>query len=135
MPAFAQFAAEATLPEIIGVIGFGLSVLNYSLLTLRRVTNDQVRYHVLNICAAACVLTGLMVHFNLAAAMVQTFWIAISSVGIVLRLYERARAGRSLTLGALRPQRVAANWIQLFICPGEAAFATHNARAPADEYY
>lgn len=103
MPAFSQIASTANLPEIIGVVGFALYVLNYSLLTLRRVTNCHVRYYVLNIGAASCVLIGLTQHFNLAAALVQTFWIAISLFGIALRLYERARAGQSLPLDALRP--------------------------------
>lgn len=75
-------------PEVfdaIGVAGFGLYVLNYVLLTVQRTRSDQVSYFVLNWLAATMVLIGLTTAFNLAAALIQIFWIAISTVGIVLR--------------------------------------------------
>ena len=92
MPTMTQFLSHATLPELIGVVGFCLYVTNYTMLTLRRITNSDVQYYIMNVAAAGCVLIGLSAHFNLAAAMVKAFWIAISVIGIALRLIERSRA-------------------------------------------
>ena len=72
--------------EMIGVAGFALYVINYSLLTLRFLDGHSLSYFVLNLLAAAFVLVGLTVSFNLASAMIQLFWVAMSSLGIVLRL-------------------------------------------------
>lgn len=92
MPILATFAAQATLPEIIGVVGFALYVMNYTLLTLCRLSNRDLRYYVLNLSAASCVLIGLSTHFNLAAALIQVFFVTMSLIGIALRLHERGRA-------------------------------------------
>lgn len=72
--------------EIIGVLGFGLYVLNYTLLTLGYINGQKVSYFILNLLAASFVLIGLTVSFNLAAALVQIFWVAMSLLGIALRL-------------------------------------------------
>ncbi len=79
-------------PEVfdaIGVAGFALYVLNYGLLTVQRLKSEQVAYFVLNWLAASLVLIGLMASFNLASALIQVFWIAISTVGIYIRLRRR----------------------------------------------
>lgn len=80
------FIANPMYFEMIGVAGFALYVVNYSLLTLRYVDGHSLKYFVLNLLAAAFVLAGLMVSFNLASAMIQLFWVAMSLLGIVLRL-------------------------------------------------
>lgn len=72
--------------EIIGLFGFGAYVLAYALLTLSVVTDKGIPYFALNLVAAILVLVGLNHSFNLAAALIQIFWILISTVGIVLRL-------------------------------------------------
>ncbi|WP_390910919.1 hypothetical protein [Pseudosulfitobacter sp. SM2401] len=72
--------------EMIGVAGFALYVINYSLLTLRFMDGHSLSYFILNLLAAAFVLVGLTVSFNLASAMIQLFWVAMSSLGIALRL-------------------------------------------------
>ena len=72
--------------EFAGIVGFGLYVLNYTLLTFNVVTNQCVKYFILNLCAAVLVLAGLSVSFNLAAAMIQLFWIFLSTIGILMRL-------------------------------------------------
>ena len=79
--------------DVVGVMGFCLYVMNYTLLTLHRLTSHSIAYFVINWLAAACVLFGLMAAFNLAAALIQLFWIVISSVAILLRLrYARVTA-------------------------------------------
>ncbi|WP_415404181.1 CBU_0592 family membrane protein [Tateyamaria sp. SN3-11] len=72
--------------EAIGVIGFCLYVMNYALLTFHRLNSNSRLYFAINIIAASCVLIGLAASFNLAAALIQIFWVAMSIIGLVLRL-------------------------------------------------
>lgn len=85
-----MLAALLSLPpavfEAIGVAGFALYVLNYSLLTLHRITSHSKTYFVINMIAASFVLIGLTNSFNLASALIQGFWIVISITAIVVRL-------------------------------------------------
>ncbi|WP_299726241.1 hypothetical protein [uncultured Tateyamaria sp.] len=70
----------------IGLFGFALYILNYSLLTLHWRTSSCATYFAINLVAASCVLIGLAASFNLAAALIQIFWVIMSSVGLVMRL-------------------------------------------------
>ncbi|WP_299028480.1 hypothetical protein [uncultured Sulfitobacter sp.] len=72
--------------EMVGVAGFGLYVLTYAMLTFRFVSGNSVAYFGLNLMAAVCVLIGLIASFNLASAMIQIFWITMSTIGITLQL-------------------------------------------------
>ncbi|WP_420862846.1 CBU_0592 family membrane protein [Algirhabdus cladophorae] len=72
--------------EVAGVAGFCLYVVNYSLLTFKIISAGHKLFFALNGTAAALVLMGLMVSFNLASAMIQVFWITISIIGILIRL-------------------------------------------------
>ena len=49
-----------TLFDAVGVAGFGLYVLNYSMLTLQRVKSESIGYFAVNLAAASMVLVGLM---------------------------------------------------------------------------
>ncbi len=76
--------------EVIGVAGFVLYVVNYFLLTVNKLNSAQAAYFIINWFAATCVLIGLLNSFNLASAMIQIFWIGISSWGIYVRFGRRA---------------------------------------------
>lgn len=78
--------------DAVGIAGFGLYVLNYTMLTFQRVKSESISYFVVNGSAAIMVLIGLTNAFNLASAMIQIFFICISGVAIVLRLRERQAA-------------------------------------------
>lgn len=82
---------DPAMLDSIGVIGFLLYVLNYSLLTLGWVSGDSVQYFVVNFIAAALVLIGLSNNFNLASALIQSFFITMSSLGIAIRVMRPAR--------------------------------------------
>ncbi len=85
---------EVTHPEyfeIIGVAGFGLYVMNYTLLTFHRLHSHDALYFGINLVAVACVLAGLLVSFNLASALIQLFWVVISTAAIAIRLRKRFR--------------------------------------------
>ncbi len=79
-----------TLPtaffDAVGVAGFGLYVLNYTLLTFKKLTSECICFFAVNWLAASCVLIGLFNAFNLASALIQVFWIVISTVAILIRL-------------------------------------------------
>jgi hypothetical protein len=72
--------------DAIGIAGFGIYVLNYGLLTFKRIGSETTTYFVLNWFAATAVLIGLTTSFNLASALIQIFWIVISTVAIIIRL-------------------------------------------------
>lgn len=81
--------ADPLVFEIIGVTGFGLYVLNYTLLTFHKLDSYAAIYFAINLVAASCVLVSLLVSFNLASAMIQVFWVMISFAAIVIRLRRR----------------------------------------------
>lgn len=85
---------DLSLFEVAGVFGFMLYVFNYAMLTLRRLTSDDISFFAINLSAAGLVLLGLTASFNLAAAMIQIFWIAMSVIGICLRMSRRSRLSR-----------------------------------------
>jgi hypothetical protein len=78
--------------NVIGVIGFSLYVMNYCLLTFHQLTSHSKLYFVINLMAASMVLIGLTHSFNLAAALIQLFWIVISTTAIIVRLRQSKRA-------------------------------------------
>jgi hypothetical protein len=78
--------------NVIGVIGFSLYVMNYCLFTFHRLTSHSKLYFVINLMAASMVLIGLTHSFNLAAALIQLFWIVISTTAIIVRLRQSKRA-------------------------------------------
>ncbi len=85
-----------TIFDAIGIAGFGLYVLNYTMLTFQRVKSESIIYFVINGSAATMVLIGLTNAFNLAAAMIQIFFICISCVAVLVRLRERQIAKSQL---------------------------------------
>ena len=91
----------ADLCRAIGVLGFLTYVANYSALSLRVLTSEDVTYFTLNIAAASMVMISLTQEFNLASALIQGFWIIIGAVAIGLRLRRRA-----LVTGRLRERRL-----------------------------
>ena len=79
--------------DLIGVLGVGLYVLSYALLTLGRMGSDEVRYFALNWCGSACVLIGLAGGWGVPPLAIAGVWIAISALGIALCLWRRRAAG------------------------------------------
>ena len=84
--------------EMVGVFGFGIYVMNYTLLTFRKLDSADAAYFVLNLAAASCVLVGLLVSFNMASAMIQLFWVVISTSAIVLRLRRKRQRRQQLDI-------------------------------------
>ena len=85
----------------IGVLGFLTYVFNYFALSFRILSSEHIRFFALNISAATMVLISLTQDFNLASVLIQSFWIVIGSLAIVIRLRQR-RGGVSGRLGSRR---------------------------------
>ena len=79
----------ALLFDTIGVLGFSLYVINYALLTVHRITSQSKAYFMMNLIAATLVLISLSHAFNLASALIQVFWIAISLLAVAMRMRDR----------------------------------------------
>jgi len=121
--------ADVSLFEVMGVTGFVLYVINYGLLTIGRLSLDQAGYFILNWLAVTFVLIGLMSSFNLTSALIQVFWIAISSWGIYVRFGKKLATARTRWFkaspkGQLQPfgqSPIVLCWAGVFLrsgCPG-----------------
>ena len=76
----------ADLCRAIGVLGFITYVATFFALSLRILTSEHLTYFALNIAAAAMVMVSLIHEFNLASALIQSFWILIGVIAVVLRV-------------------------------------------------
>lgn len=76
-------------------------MMNYTLLTTRILSADDVVYFCVNLAAALLVLASLPGAFNVATLVIQVFFVVVSLCGIVLRLR------RKLALGARGPDSAA----------------------------
>jgi len=80
------------LCRAVGLIGFLIYVGAFFALSLGRLSSAQPLYFALVLVASSCVLVSLWADFNLSAALIQGFYIAMSLGAIGLRLSRRRRA-------------------------------------------
>ena len=66
-------------------------VVAYFLLQIGRMSVRDPWYSAVNGVGAALVLVSLYFEFNLSAALVETFWLVISLLGLILSM-RRSRA-------------------------------------------
>lgn len=88
------FFADVTITslsfiDMIGILGFCIYLINYSLVTFQKIDSRGVAFFMTNIVAAVCVLASLMQSFNLASALIQIFWICLGIIAITLRLLPK----------------------------------------------
>lgn len=76
---------QETIFRILGVLGFGLYVLNYALLSWKFTNSESHWFFLINTMAAVCVLASNYVEFNLPSVMIQVFWIGIGTFAILKR--------------------------------------------------
>lgn len=85
--------------DAVGSLGVALILIAYLLLQLSRLRAEALSYSLLNWIGAALVLASLSREFNLAAAVLESVWLVISSLGIAAWFMRRrgsvgdARAG------------------------------------------
>lgn len=79
--------------DLVGLLGTAIVVGSYFMLQSGRLSGTSLTYQWLNIAGSGCILVSLVGGFNVAVALLQCTWIAISVYGIVRGV--RARRGGS----------------------------------------
>ncbi len=77
--------------DMLGNVGVVMIIVAYFLLQIGRVSGQGPWYSVVNGVGAALVLVSLYFEFNLSAALVESFWLIISIMGLVLAV-RRSRS-------------------------------------------
>lgn len=75
--------------NFVGAFGAALIVGAYVLLQLEKLDPKNLSYSLLNAVGAALVLVSLTLDFNLAAFVVEAFWLVVSGIGIAKSLSRR----------------------------------------------
>ena len=78
--------------DILGGVGVALVLWAYLALQLGRWRAEQLRYSVVNGLGALLIVISLCFAFNLAAFLVEAFWVLISLVGIARWARARRRS-------------------------------------------
>ncbi len=75
--------------DIVGTVGVALIAVTYLLLQIGKLKSEDIRYSLLNGLGASLVIVSLLFEFNLAAFLMEAFWVLISIVGL-LRYFAKA---------------------------------------------
>jgi hypothetical protein len=82
---------EIALHDIIGFSGVGLIVVTYFLSQIGRMTVNRPLYPALNAAGAFLILFSLMHTFNAASFVIESFWLAISLIGLARALIMKSK--------------------------------------------
>jgi paired small multidrug resistance pump len=77
--------------DLVGLLGTVIVVGSYFMLQSGRLSGTSLSYQWLNIAGSGCILVSLAGGFNVAVALLQCTWIAISVYGIVRGVRARHR--------------------------------------------
>lgn len=77
--------------DAIGVTGTFLVVAAYLATQLRWLNSDDMAFPAINLAGSLLISVSLVFNFNLASALMEVFWIAISLIG----LWQGLRARRA----------------------------------------
>ncbi|MFT5430591.1 MAG: hypothetical protein ACI9OJ_001266 [Myxococcota bacterium] len=69
--------------DVIGVVGAGLIVLAYGLVQTEKMAADDRRWSAINLVGAGCLVVSLLLEFNLAAFLLEFFWLCLSIYGVL----------------------------------------------------
>ena len=75
--------------DVIGNLGVIMIIGSYFLIQIGRMSATGLRYTVINMLGAACILFSLYFEFNMSAFLVELFWLLISLVGLGRIYLER----------------------------------------------
>lgn len=85
-------AQDVPLWDLIGLAGATVYVGAYTLSALDALPSQSWQYYAIKLVAAGLVLTGLLGgDFNLASAVIQVFFVAVSLLGLGLHFSRRQR--------------------------------------------
>lgn len=79
-------AIDISILELTGLSGAAIYVLGYVSAAYDRIPSQSIHFYTLRLAAACLVMIGLVDAFNLAAAVIQIFFIAVSLVGVMRHL-------------------------------------------------
>jgi hypothetical protein len=77
------------LLDAVGLIGAALLMVAYLLLQVNKLQSSGLAYSLLNAIGALLIVFSLLVNFNLAAFLIEVFWVLISLIGIIRYLRPR----------------------------------------------
>ena len=75
--------------DLVGSVGTLIVVAAYFATQMRYLNSDELLFPIANLGGSLLISFSLIFNFNLASALMELFWIAISLVGIVRRIRER----------------------------------------------
>ncbi len=70
--------------DFLGNLGVILIIGSYFWMQIGRISGQDPRYSIANAVGAVLVLISLYFDFNLSAALVESFWLVISILGLFL---------------------------------------------------
>ncbi|MEM8850753.1 MAG: hypothetical protein AAGE03_12055 [Pseudomonadota bacterium] len=88
--AFTSFSDVPPL-QLVGLAGACTYIVNYILITNRAITTESPVFFLNNLLASTLVMISLADAFNMATALIQVFWVAVSLWGLT----SRSHIGRS----------------------------------------
>ncbi len=71
--------------DVLGIVGVLMVLCAYFLLVSERIRETGPAYLGANILGSSLILVSLAHHFNLAATVMQSAWIAITLIGVLFR--------------------------------------------------
>ena len=75
--------------DLVGSVGTLIVVAAYFATQMRYLNSDELLFPIANLGGSLLISFSLIFNFNLASALMELFWIAISVVGIVQGIRER----------------------------------------------
>jgi hypothetical protein len=83
-----------TLPNILGLVGSATVIVAYFAVARGSIAADSRPYYLANLLGAALIFASLWWAWNLAAAIVEIFWAAISAYGLLRASVFRSQRAR-----------------------------------------
>jgi len=82
------------LHDVVGTLGVLLIAAAYLWLQLGKVDGQSIAYSLTNGLGASLVLVSLYFEFNFSAFLIESFWLAISILGLVIGVRKRLAGQR-----------------------------------------
>ena len=77
--------------DVVGMLGTAVVIGTYLLLQLGRLDGAGLAYSLANAAGAGMIIVSLAYEFNMAAFVVEAFWVLISLLGVARHLARRMR--------------------------------------------
>ena len=80
---------DLSVYDLVGTTGVAIIIVTYVLLQLEKIKSTDLYYSALNAIGASLIIFSLYFDFNLAAFVIEFFWLLISLFGITKYLREK----------------------------------------------